>query len=440
MGLFDNLSIMLGSSVTAKVNSQLFDWIRAISVSLDGNAPALSQPTFVIDPVNGSDSQTGLTNATALKTFTEYRNRVKNGPLQANQTVTILSNLAATDTLDLELLDTGRFNLTVTGQTSVALAAQTITTYTPRVIATNTPNQLLPTVAITWTNFVGNGFFVVPTTGPAVGKQAIVLLDTGGGPPTTARLGTMIGLDSSETQPANGNTFNILSTPTVVNTKFGSWSSGITVQNLNFITNQVFINSGPNTSLTAQPSPNWQFQYCTFTEPPVIRGNPSFIGCSFMKSSSGGKFSLLGNGRARFNGCAFFDPVAGTAWTLDEGCLAVFNIGTTFQGCCVSCFASTPTFTNGAFFDTTNTAILARRGTNIIANNLYGNTGAGNPFACTLQREDHVVLTGAGQTLTNGGAQEIAMPLTASTTWAAVRAAGGVKDGATSDASAMVET
>lgn len=429
MGILDNLSIMLGNSVASSV----FNWIRAASAEVDGVSPNLSQAAWFINPVGGNDNNSGLTTTTALQTFAEYRRRVRTGPLLVSQTVTIMASLLTTDVLDLELLDTGRFTLTVTGQTTVvAGSANTITTYTPRVAATNAPNQLLPTVPVVWTPFVGNGFFVSPTSGPGVGKRMSVLLDVAG----TARMGTNIGLESAETQPANGNTFEILSIPTVTNTKFGSWSTGISIQNLNFITNQVFINGGPNTSLATQPSNNWQFQYCCFTEPPVLRGDPSFIGCQMMKSLSAGRFAIIGSGRTRFNGCVFFDPV-GTAWTIDEASIVTFSNGTTFQGCPVTVLGSFPTFNNAAFFDTVATAILARRGSVVVANTLYGTIGAS--FACTLQRADHVILTGAGQTLTGGG-NEIAMVLTANTTWAAARAAGGVKDGATSDASAMVET
>jgi hypothetical protein len=430
MGLLDNLSIMLGNTVASSV----FDWIRAVSSIVDGVSPSLSQATWFIDPINGNDNNSGLTTTTALRTFKEYRRRVADGPLLSNQVVTIMSSLLSTDILDLDFLDTGGFSLDVIGQTTVALAAQTILAYTPRAAATNVPNQLTNTAVTVWTPFVGNGFFISPTSGPAIGKRASVAFDQGA---NVARVSTFIDATSAETQPVATNTFDVLSVPTVPFLKAQNININIRVTSLNFITNVVRFNSGPMSALNAQFVQTAQFTWCCFAECPLIKGNVAFVGTQFMAASKGGNISIIGSGSSKMNGCFFTDP-AGAAWNLDEYSEPTINTGTIFQGTSMALSAGHPVFTNCSFFDTVLTAINARRGSFVRAQTLYGDTGAGNPFACTLDRTSHIGQIGAGQTLTNGGANEIAMVLTASTTWAAVRAAGGVKDGATSDASSMV--
>ena len=81
MGLLRNLEIMLGSIITRKVDSALFNWMEAVSLVLDGENPVMAQLNWFIDPVNGNDNNTGLTASTALKTDGERQRRMGPNPV-----------------------------------------------------------------------------------------------------------------------------------------------------------------------------------------------------------------------------------------------------------------------------------------------------------------------------------------------------------------------
>lgn len=81
MGLLRNLEIMLGGIVTRTVDSALFNWIEAVSLFLDGENPVMAQLNWYIDPVNGSDSNSGATASAPLKTDGERQRRMGRNPI-----------------------------------------------------------------------------------------------------------------------------------------------------------------------------------------------------------------------------------------------------------------------------------------------------------------------------------------------------------------------
>jgi hypothetical protein len=153
MGLLRNLEIMLGTIVSRKVDSGLFNWIEAVSQVLDGEGgPAggvtagamfgISQATWFVDPINGNDANNGATQATALKT--DARRQVLWGGsstalLTQPTTVTYLSSPPATDIVNYNVAYGTGASLTILGTKTVTNPAITLTAVTTLNRATQTP-------------------------------------------------------------------------------------------------------------------------------------------------------------------------------------------------------------------------------------------------------------------------------------------------------------
>jgi hypothetical protein len=384
-----------------------------------------------IDAVNGSDENFGNAGA-PLQTWAEFLRRIANAPFPNGITVTIVGDLGTADVLDTRNL---AGPLTVVGTLTPVLPGLAIAGagYTPRVAATNTPNQLTCSTALVWTTHCGSGQFIKMTSGAANGLLATAAVDVGG---NRARVGTFQDATGAEIQPAAADTFDIVAASQVTRVIVGG-PSPVAFQNLRFVTNAPEIAFA--TPFYATNAKSLQFINCCFDQPTIFPGTFTCIGCQGMLAvgaSSATVFACLG---AAWSGGVLFDAANGS-YSVNGMSAITFSAGALFQGCSLACSGGYATTNDCAFFDTVATAILVRRGGTLQARSTWGNTGAGNPFACTLDRSSSLLLRGASQTLTNATPNEIAMPVTASTTWAAARAAVGIKDAATSNASIMVVT
>ncbi len=118
MSTLTNLIEHLGTIITRKVDRALFDWMMALSFLLDGGA--MSQKSWFIDSVNGSDGQNGLTAQTAIKTDAERQRRMGSFPVwnAGAYHIRYLNDLPLSDPVIL----TGRR----TSQTTIFLHGSTI--------------------------------------------------------------------------------------------------------------------------------------------------------------------------------------------------------------------------------------------------------------------------------------------------------------------------
>lgn len=135
------------------------------------------QATWFIDPVSGSDENTGISSGTAIKTWAEWRRRV--GPdILTPTTVTILSSLPLSDPFQAELLTHIYGPLTILG-VPVLLHAGSITNRTLRAAASNAPNDITDGTLANWVPYVGK--LIEFTMADASKTYAWILKDTGGG-------------------------------------------------------------------------------------------------------------------------------------------------------------------------------------------------------------------------------------------------------------------
>lgn len=379
---------------------------------------------------------------TTIGSHKEYRRRIGDGPMRQATTITISANLDASDSFDT-CYDSGGFDITYTGTVSVSVASQTITTYTPRAVATNTPNQLLNSSALVWTPYVGNGFVVRMANGPANGLMATVALDIGG---NAARVGSFLNASQTETQPANGNGFDIVAYPQVVNAlRLNVADVGFTYQNLYFKGQS---NAAAYMSVVATFT-GATFLNCCFDgiRYPIPQG-AQFINCAVMNGNGATSTTIWRCASSvLFAGGVMFDLTGGSFNQLTQGHI-LMRRGALLQG--VGLYAvggqgatsdAYITLQDCGVFDIPGgygSAIAAREGGKCLVQTYWGNTGANNIPAAGVDRSGKIFLLGTAQTATNGGGLEVTMPNTANTTWAAIRAAGGVKDTGASDASAMV--
>ncbi len=138
MGILQNLIIHVGNIVSRNVDRSVFDWMLAVSSNLDGDP--LSQAAWFIDPLNGSDSNTGLTATTALKTDAERQRRWGNFTVVAQPvTVTYLSSPPATDVVNYNVGYQTGGSLTITGTKTVTNPAIALTAVTTLNRGTQTP-------------------------------------------------------------------------------------------------------------------------------------------------------------------------------------------------------------------------------------------------------------------------------------------------------------
>ena len=225
MGLLRNLEIMLGGIITRKVDSALFNWVEAVSQLLDGEQTnVITQTTWFIDPVNGSDAATGKTAVTALKTDAE-RQRRWHGPgwvatLLAPTTITYLSSLPSTDPVNFDVSLARGASLNILGTPTQTLAPTALTAVTTLNAATQTPWDV--TAVGLDASHVGK--IIQITAGARVGNFATVLKDMGAGQVRTSPFGkatVSVALDPwIQVTPQVGDNVQIL---TLTSLTVGSW-------------------------------------------------------------------------------------------------------------------------------------------------------------------------------------------------------------------------
>ena len=186
-----------------------------------------AQTAWFIDPVSGSDASDGLTIGTALKTWAEYRRRmlaVGGSHPTGKVTTTILSSLLATDPMIVDWAvhtsDYSGWGALVQGVTT-QVRTGSITGYISRNPAINQSNVITDSGVTSWADDVGslNGHIVHFTSGAATGCYAWIAKDLGSGSArlTTVFLASPEDVQGPETQPSVGDTYEILSFPSIPN-------------------------------------------------------------------------------------------------------------------------------------------------------------------------------------------------------------------------------
>jgi hypothetical protein len=194
---------VLASTVNFNTSDPLQSgFLRSIGINPSGasgssltNNP-LTQTSWYVDPVSGSDANDGTTSGTAIKTVAELSSRWGKGnllsPTGANTspgvaiTVNILNSVPTTDPLDIDIILDGNVRLVFLGGV-VSSTPLTVSAVIPRNRATNTPWQFTATGGVTVINRIfdstvsayfwpvkdlgGNSFRLSePCTKPALGS------------------------------------------------------------------------------------------------------------------------------------------------------------------------------------------------------------------------------------------------------------------------------
>lgn len=144
-------------------------------------AASAAQTTWYIDPVSGSDSNSGLTSGTAIKTLAEFHKRTQFGnvwTVTTNVNINFISYPPVTDPLRLVLSFTGTQVVSVFGPTLTTNSSGTFTGVTARNRATNTPYEVADGTVVT-TGDVAKRIRIA--SGPRAGAQAWVAKSTGAG-------------------------------------------------------------------------------------------------------------------------------------------------------------------------------------------------------------------------------------------------------------------
>lgn len=199
---------------------------KQLEASIDGGAyspltlgaasAALSQATFFIDPIDGNDSNSGETAATAIKTWGEYAARTGDGTVSVYQVITLLNDL----TEDVVVRGYHPMGMEVYGKRTTIYSgtvsgAQSWNTTLSPIVDGEITDAGLPG---TWSNSGPGGTslvgkMIIMTSGPNVGKVAHVLKDLGG---KTARIGQLVDpLTFATGNPLIGNTFDVLDLTTL---------------------------------------------------------------------------------------------------------------------------------------------------------------------------------------------------------------------------------
>jgi hypothetical protein len=143
----------------------------------------LNQNVWHINPVTGSDSNSGLTATTALKTFAQWQTRVGIftvlNPVGGLLQIFLDNDLPASDPITVQNFFAQGAGMIVQGKKKV-LRTSTASSVQIKNRATNTPwaitdNSLAS--ANGWTPFVGQ--MILVTSGPSTGSRAFVLKDLG---------------------------------------------------------------------------------------------------------------------------------------------------------------------------------------------------------------------------------------------------------------------
>lgn len=177
------------------------------------------QVTWFIDPVSGNDTNTGIDDTHALKTWTELRRRMLTvgGPSIDGTTITIMSSLPSNDPMVTFDCKDSSVGVHVEGITSIVRSGSITSAFVSRNDATNQPNVLTDSAVSSWVSDIGvnSGRILKMTSGAAQNYYAFVVKNLGS---HQARLSTFFIVDDfSEAFPANGDTYSILSLPFIPN-------------------------------------------------------------------------------------------------------------------------------------------------------------------------------------------------------------------------------
>ena len=196
-GAFNLAGDAASSCVAVSINGGPYVCLVAVDAAM------LDAADVYIDAVNGSDSNDGLTDTTALQTWAEYARRIQDGPVTATpwQTVHLLSDIPETITIDADYVN----GLVIEGQRTV-VASNSVTA------ATAWDTAVDPVVPGSITAAVANLFplsrMFVMTSGANVGKIGYLLQSDDG---QTAQISHLIDVDTFATgDPAIGDTFDIV--------------------------------------------------------------------------------------------------------------------------------------------------------------------------------------------------------------------------------------
>lgn len=225
------------------------------------NTAWATQLSWVIDPVSGNDTRTGAgdTNNTsnALRTWGEFARRMRavEGTRAQIVHVYILSTLNAGDVFDLDFDIYSELH--VWGSTAVVRSGSITSAFSAR---TGTqPNKIIDSAVSSWTADIGkdSGRILAITSGNANGRYSFVMKDLGS---HQASMSTFTRIeDLTETNPANGDTYQILSMPFIQDYRIKPKSGTAFLKFLNIgDANSTYYDVAPDGSGGAV-----QFTYCS---------------------------------------------------------------------------------------------------------------------------------------------------------------------------------
>jgi hypothetical protein len=350
-------------------------------VALDFQSDAWSyQPTWYIDGTNGNDENDGATSVTALRSWAEFRRRVR--LLAVSMTVYILSDLAE--------VVTGTFSttlpsniLTIEGVPTVLATSTNVTTF---VNPTGNNRGTVTAGGIDFSLYVGQ-------IARAVGTSNLLPITSNSG---AVGRGGFWAAGFVNTKPVDGSVVEVLSLPSVTTVLI--YTSGVAVR-VKYL------------RLTSTSSANG---YPTIDTGTLVYGSsttPHWTGCHFADNVVGSLPVTL------FSGCLF--TKASTLSFITTGAMNFFGGGSTsaisnagylstlyFSGFGVEAGTAACAFSAGGQVSDSATAPLGVFTTNVTALSL---SGAGTVFAsggATYGASSGA--GGAGVTITNGARLSIA--------------------------------
>ena len=257
-------------------------------------ARAQAQTAWFIDPVAGSDTASGLTAETALKTYAELALRwgTTQPTFSAVVTITFLNNNVVSDPLVLEPILIGNGGFLVQG-TLQPIGTATLGTWTAKNKAAGTTNEInIP--GMTWVP----GTIVHDTTANA---SFAIDADLGGG---TARitepLELPIAFNPTQVALANGNALEFFE-PTILYINKIGLKAGLSIGELPSSTVRTLLNISLNGNLRAFIGSSMYIIECTCQNNCIVQTlhedaafGPVFIGTRFGTFSGFGQFQGFG--------------------------------------------------------------------------------------------------------------------------------------------------
>jgi hypothetical protein len=151
-------------------------WQRLLTGS--SSSGVLDQATWFVDPIAGSDTNTGLTAGTALKTNAELARRWGIGTRLIGQaySVTWVSGTGTGDPVVMDVIMGPAATLTLKGTTTVALSS-TLTGFTATNRAGQVMNALVDTTVASFAAHVNKPYTI--TSGARAGTSGFIMAATG---------------------------------------------------------------------------------------------------------------------------------------------------------------------------------------------------------------------------------------------------------------------